>query len=70
MISPRKHPNAFAGFSSASLTTFLIVEMQTRLGIELTLSEAGFVVACITTVVLFFGKRIVPRLAPVEEPPA
>jgi hypothetical protein len=59
--SPRKHANAFAGFSSASLTTFLLVEAQTRLGLELTLSEAGFIVACATGLFLFLGKRVVPR---------
>jgi hypothetical protein len=58
VFSPRKHPNAYAGFSSAALTTFLVAEAKNRFGIDLTLEEAGFIVGAVTSIALFVGKRV------------
>ena len=59
--SPKEHPNAYAGFSSAMATALLIYEFNTRLGIELTELEAGGIVAIVSSLVLFFGKRVRPN---------
>ena len=59
--SPVEHPNTYAGFSSAMLTALIVYEANTRLGIELTELEAGGIVAIVTSLVLYFGKRVKPR---------
>lgn len=59
--SPKEHPNAYAGFSSAMATALLVYEAQVRLGIELTDLEASAIVGVVTSLVLFFGKRVKPR---------
>lgn len=59
--SPKEHPNAYAGFSSAMASALLVYEAQTRLGINLTELEAGAIVAIVTSAVLFFGKRVKPN---------
>jgi hypothetical protein len=55
--SPRSQPNAYVGFSSASLATFLVVEAHSRLGLDLTLLEASFIVGVVTTLALALGKK-------------
>jgi hypothetical protein len=52
-----KNRNGYAGFSAMSATTFLIVEAHDRLGLDLTVYEASFIVGAITAAVLFLGKH-------------
>lgn len=53
--SPREHPNAFAGLSVGSVTSLLVYEAKTRLGVDLTVEEAGIIVSTIIGAYLFFG---------------
>lgn len=55
--SPVSHPNAFAGISSATVTTLIVYECNTRLGFDISELEAGFIVALVTAGFLFLGKR-------------
>ena len=55
--SPRDHPNAFAGFSTAAVAAFAVTELHDRLGVDITLDEAGFVVAGVVALALFLGRR-------------
>lgn len=55
--SPKKHPNAFAGLSSATVSAFIVYECNTRFGLNISELEAGFIVAAITSLYLFFGPK-------------
>jgi hypothetical protein len=61
--SPVDHPNAFATVSSGSVALFLVHEAKTRLGVDLTMEEAGYIVIGVSTTVLFFGRRLSARRA-------
>ncbi len=54
--SPVEHPNAFFGISTASLTTLLIYECNTRLGMDITELEAGTIITVVTGLLLYLGK--------------
>jgi hypothetical protein len=56
--SPVVHPNAYAAFSSGMATALLIYEAHTRLGLDLTELEAGFIVGVVSSLVLFLRKRV------------
>ena len=56
-ISPTTHPNSYAALSTGSVALFIVHEAKSRLGVDLTLEEAGYIVLGVTTVVLFLGKR-------------
>lgn len=55
--SPKDHPNAYAGFSTAALAAFLVTEAHDRLGVDITLDEAGYIVAAVAAITLFLGRR-------------
>lgn len=55
--SPADHPNAFAGFSAASVASLLVYEAKTRLGVDLTNQEALFIVSAFAGLVLLFGRK-------------
>lgn len=55
--SPKDHPNAYAGFSTAAAAAFLVTELHDRLGVDITLDEAGYIVAGVAALVLFLGRR-------------
>lgn len=55
--SPTQHPNAYAGISVGSVTSLLMYELKYRLGIDLTIEEAGMIVSGTIAVFLYFGKR-------------
>lgn len=54
----QRNPNAFMGLSSGLLTALVLYEIQYRLGVNLHEIEATAVVAFVTGVTLFLGKRI------------
>jgi hypothetical protein len=56
--NPREHPNGYAGISSGMIAALLVYEAHVRLGIDLTELEAGAVVALVTSLVLFLGKKV------------
>ena len=55
--SPKDHPNAYAGFSTAAVAAFLVTELHTRLGVDITMAEASYAVAATVALVLFLGRR-------------
>jgi hypothetical protein len=56
--SPAQHPNAYAGISVGSVTSLLVFEAKSRLGVDLTVEEAGMIVSGIIGLYLFFGKKV------------
>jgi hypothetical protein len=56
--SPRKHPNAFAGFSISLAAGLVIAEFQERFGITLTEPEAIGIVSLAVGVYLLIGKQV------------
>lgn len=57
-VSPKTHPNAFAALSASSVAALLVTELHNRLGVDISIEEASIVVAVVTTVVLFAGRRL------------
>jgi hypothetical protein len=55
--SPRTHPNAFAGVTVGSVASLLVSETKTRLGVDLTIEEAGMIVSVLIAVYLYLGKK-------------
>jgi hypothetical protein len=55
--SPTKHPNAYAVGTLGGLSAFLVTEVKLRLGFDLTMEEAAYIVAGISTLVVFLGKK-------------
>jgi hypothetical protein len=49
--------NMYAGFSSAALSAFLVTEASTRLGVDLTTLEAGYIVAAVLLPVFYFARK-------------
>lgn len=56
-ISPTSHPNSYAALSTGSVALFLVHEAKTRLGFDLSLEEAGYIVIGVSTAALFLAKR-------------
>ena len=56
--SPREHPNAYAGLTAGSITSLLVAEAKVRLGVDLTIEEAGMIVSIIIALYLFLGKKV------------
>lgn len=56
---PKKNANGYVAFSSATLAAFLVAEAKRRLGIDITVDEAGYIVAGVLAIV-FFGKKYLP----------
>ncbi len=56
--SPVQHPNAFAGISVGSIASLLVYEAKVRLGLDLTIEEAGMLVSAVITAWLFLGKKV------------
>jgi hypothetical protein len=54
-ISPTTNPNSYAILGSGSVALFIVHEAKSRLGVDLTLEEAGYIVIGATTVVTFFA---------------
>ncbi len=59
--SPAEHPNAYAAFSVGSVASLLVYECKTRLGFDLTIQEALFIVSAVTALALFVGKKVQPK---------
>jgi hypothetical protein len=55
--SPTAHPNAYQGLSVGSVASLLVYEAKTRLGVDLTVEEAGFLVTGLVALVLFLGRK-------------
>jgi hypothetical protein len=58
--SPREHPNAYAGITVGSITSLLVSEAKVRLGVDLTIEEAGMIVSAIIATYLYLGKKVKP----------
>lgn len=43
--TPSDHPAAFTGLSVGAVAALLVTECKTRLGVDLTIEEAGMIVA-------------------------
>ena len=56
--SPKRHPNAYAVGTLGGLAAFLVTEAKLRLGVDLTMEEAGYIVAGVSALVVFFGKKV------------
>lgn len=56
-LSPTTHPNTYAALSTGSVALFIVHEAKSRLGVDLTLEEAGYIVIGVTTTALFLAKR-------------
>lgn len=56
-LSPTTHPNAYAAVGSGSIALFIVHEAKSRLGVDLTLEEAGYIVIGASSAALFFAKR-------------
>lgn len=57
-ISPKNQANAYAALSSGAVAAFLVREAKFRLGIDLTLDEAGYIVAGCIAAFLFAGRKL------------
>jgi hypothetical protein len=55
--SPTTHPNAYVGLSAGSVASLLVFEAKTRLGVDLTYEEAGFLVTGVVSLALFLGRK-------------
>ena len=55
--SPVSQPNAFAGLSSGTVAALIVYELDERLGVTISVFEAGFIVAFVTTIYLALGKK-------------
>jgi hypothetical protein len=56
--SPREHPNGYVGLSSSLVTAFVVTEAKRRFNADLTIDEAAVIVAGVTSLVLFLGKKV------------
>jgi hypothetical protein len=57
-VNPRDHPNAYVGLSAGVVTAFLVSESKRRLGFDLTVEEASFIVSGVISGFLFAGHRL------------
>jgi hypothetical protein len=56
--SPREHPNGYVSLSSGLATAFIVTEAKRRFGADITAEEATMIVAGVTSLVLFLGKKV------------
>lgn len=57
-IGPKTHANAYAALSSGAVAAFLVREAKLRLGIDLTLEEASYIVLGSVAAFLFAGRKL------------
>ena len=55
--SPVEHPNAYAGFTTVGAAGLLVYELHTRLNVDITQTEALFIIGAATWLVLFLGRK-------------
>ena len=56
-LSPTAHPNTYAAATTGSIALFIVHEAKSRLGVDITLEEAGYIVIGMTASALFLAKR-------------
>lgn len=59
--SPQDHPAAYGALSVGSVAALLVTECKLRLGINLTLEEAGMIVTGVIAIFHFARGRVVRR---------
>ena len=57
-LSPKDHPNAYATASVGGLTAFIVTEAKIRLGLDLTVDEAAWIVVGTTTAFHFAARYL------------